>query len=140
MQKVRIEDYKCGMTTVLSGVKEYVLKILGRKCTQMLTLIILCWQNYGQFLFFILFLFSTFSIIVTIFIKKKKSHWRRGKKKTYPVDIPPTTLCRSSKINQHLLSTHQGPSPATATTEGKLRAKPHPEGLHIPYIYSLFDK
>ena len=57
MQKVRIEDYKCGMTTVLSGVKEYVLKILGRKCTQMLTLIILCWQNYGQFLFFILFLY-----------------------------------------------------------------------------------
>lgn len=90
------------------------------------------------FLLFILFLFSTFSIIITIFIKKKKSHWRRGKKKTYPVGIPPTTLCRSSKINQHLLSTHQGPSPATATTEGKLRAKPHPEGLHIPYIYYLF--
>lgn len=48
MQKVRTEDYKCVMTTVLSGVKEYVLKILGRKCTQMLTLIILCWQNYGH--------------------------------------------------------------------------------------------
>ena len=88
MQKVRIEDYKCGMTTVLSGVKEYVLKILGRKCTQMLTLIILCWQNYGQFLFFILFLFSTFSIIVTIFIKKKKVIGGGEKKKDISCGYP----------------------------------------------------
>lgn len=73
MQKVRIEDYKCGMTIVLSGVKENVLKILGRKCTQMLTLIILCWQNYGQFLFLnTIFIFYTFYHSYYIYKKGKK--------------------------------------------------------------------
>lgn len=139
MQKVRIENYKCGVTTVLSGVKENVLKILGRKCTQMLILIFLCWQNYGQFSFFYpIFIFYIFYHSYYVFIKRKKSHWRRGKKKKpHPTGIPPMPLCHSSKINRHLLRTHQGPSPATATTEGKFRAKPHPEGSHRPYIHIL---
>lgn len=81
MQKVRIEDYKCGMTTVLSGVKENVLKKLGRKCTQMLTLIILCWQNYGQFLSLnTIFIFYTFYHSYYIYKKEKNSLEKGGKK------------------------------------------------------------
>ena len=91
---------------------------------------VLIFVYYFYFLHFL-------SYLLCFYRKGKKSLEKGGKKETYPTGIPPTPLCHSSKINQHLLRTHQGPSPATATTEGKFRAKPHPEGSHRPYIHIL---
>lgn len=58
-QKVRIENYNVVGPQLCEGKKKYMLKISGRKCTQMLGVIISGWQNYGQ-LFFILFHFLNF--------------------------------------------------------------------------------
>lgn len=64
-----MEDYKCGMTTIVGEGWKKVLKISGKKCTQMLAVIIACWQNYGQLLFFfIVFSFSKFSIINSYYL------------------------------------------------------------------------
>lgn len=140
MQKVRIENYKCGVTTVLSGVKENVLKILGRKCTQMLILIILCWQNYGQFLFFYpIFIFYIFYHSYYVFIKRKKSHWRRGKKKKR--HILRVSHPRHSATPLKLTGIYWGPTKGPAPPQPLQKESSGPSRTlkaHIDHIYIFF--
>lgn len=68
MQKVRIENYKCGVTTVLSGSKRKCAENIRKEMHPNVNTDFLVLAGVWTVLIFLSILFSTFSIIVTMFL------------------------------------------------------------------------